>query len=204
MVPLQWLGEQDWVTGSGQAALLPGQLAASVATSLLQLAARHCTLFGLNPSAGQLLFAPSQNSAWSHAPTTDRHWKLLCFLTSAGQLTDAPVHFSSASQTPTAARQTTPEFPAACMHAGVVVLPLHRSVVQTLLSSEHGVLAGLTTLVGQVEAVPVHFSSLSHSLAAALHTIPALPEACTHVAELPLHRSVVQIKPSSAQAVPAG
>src|SRR6266404_4540147 len=51
---------------------------------------------------------------------------------------------------------------------------------------------------------PGQVSATSHSFTAARHTAPALPAGCVHVTLVPLHTSVVQGSPSSAQAVPLG
>ena len=59
------------------------------------------------------------------------------------------------------------------MHAGATTLPLHWSRVHGLPSLVQGKPAGSTTLVGQVPLVPEHVSAMSHSFAAALHTVPA-------------------------------
>src|SRR5216110_3470212 len=99
-----------------------------------------------------------------------------------------------------------PALPAACVQAGAPRVPLHTSAVQTLPSSVQAVPAALTASAGQLVLVPVQVSARSHSLAAARHTVPALPAGCVHAGapRVPLHTSVVQTLPSSVQAVPAG
>jgi len=68
---------------------------------------------------------------------------------SAGQVALVPVQFSATSQSPAAARHTVPAFPAGCVHAGALTVPLHTSVVHGLPSSVQPVPAALTVLVGQ-------------------------------------------------------
>lgn len=204
--PLQVLGEHDCVTGSGHAALLPGQLAANVARSLLQLAVRQDDVEVLNMSAGQLLFAPSQVSGRSHTPLAARQVVALPSLPSEGQVSEEPVQVSTASQMPAAARQVAPALPGACAQEGLVMLPLHASVEHGLPSSLHGVPAGFTPLVGQSGELPLHCSGKSHSLEAVLQTRPALPALWTQLGlpTAPLHTSVVQGLPSSEHAVFTG
>src|SRR5947207_4998230 len=122
----------------------------------------------------------------------------------AGQLVLLPVQVSARSHSLTAARHTVPAWPAGCVQRGLLVLPLHVSVVQTLPSSVQAVPADLT-VVGQVVLVPVQVWSRSHSLGAVWHVVPALPPRCwaSGLLVLPLHVSVVQTLPSSVQAVPA-
>lgn len=55
---------------------------------------------------------------------------------------------------------------------------------------------------GQAGLVPVHFSATSQVPAVARHTVPAFPAVCVHVPDW--HVSVVQMSPSSVQAVPFG
>src|SRR5437879_8091843 len=78
------------------------------------------------------------------------------------------------------------------------------SNVHTLLSVVHAVPFALKVSVGQAVLVPVQLSAMSHSPAAARHTVPAFPAGCVHVALVPLHTSVVHTSPSSVQAVPLG
>src|SRR5206468_5270218 len=106
---------------------------------------------------------------------------------SAAQVVLVPLQVSAASQGPAAARHTVPAFPAGCVQRGLLTVPLHVSVVQTLPSSVQAVPAALTTLVGQVVLVPVQLSSTSLSLSAARHTAPAFPAGCVQVLVLPSH-----------------
>src|SRR5438046_10612000 len=93
---------------------------------------------------------------------------------SAGQVVLLPVQVSARSHSLTAARHTVPAWPAGCVQRGLLVLPLHVSVVQTLPSSVQAVPADLT-VVGQVVVVPVQVWSRSHSLSAVWHGGPAWP-----------------------------
>src|SRR5207244_2982757 len=95
----------------------------------------------------------------------------------AGQVVLDPVQVSARSHSLTVARHTVPAWPAGCVQRGLLVLPLHVSVVQTLPSSVQAVPADLT-VVGQVLLVPVQVSSRSHSLSAVWHSVPALPGGC--------------------------
>jgi hypothetical protein len=90
------------------------------------------------------------------------------------------------------------------VQAGALVDPLHVSVVQTLPSSVQEVPEPLTASTGQVVAVPVQASVVSHSLTAERHTAPALPAGCVHVALEPSHLSSVQGLESAVHAVPSG
>ena len=69
--------------------------------------ARQTVLLEANVSAGQLLPAPSQNSAASQVVAAARQSAVL--LPSAGQVALAPVQVSARSHTPADARQTWPE-----------------------------------------------------------------------------------------------
>src|SRR5205823_2572276 len=106
--------------------------------------------------------------------------------TLVGQVVLLPVQVSARSHSLTAARHTVPPFPAGCVQAGLLVLPLHVSVVQTLPSSVQAVPADLT-VVGQVVLVPVQVWSRSHSLSAMWHGVPALPAGCWQVTLVPSH-----------------
>ena len=66
------------------------------------------TVPALKPSAGQVLFVPSQFSATSQAPAEARHSTVLAFTPSAGQVGVVPSQTSATSQTPLAARQVVP------------------------------------------------------------------------------------------------
>jgi hypothetical protein len=95
---------------------------------------------------------------------------------SGGQEVEVPLQVSARSHSPTAERQGVPALPAPCEHAPAT----HSSTVQTLPSPVHGVPSIFVPSAGHVVLVPVHFSSTSHSLAAARHVEPALPAGCTH------------------------
>src|SRR5437867_8909859 len=126
-------------------------------------------------SAGQVALVPVQFSAASHRSTAARQTVLDDRRASAGQVVLVPVQVSATSQGPAAARHTVPAFPAGGVQRGLLTVPLHVSVVQTLPSSVQAVPAALTTLVGQVVLVPVHLSARSHALTVARHTVPAFP-----------------------------
>src|SRR5437867_6666136 len=153
-------------------------------------------------SAGQVALVPVQFSAASHRSTAARQTVLDDRRASAGQVVLVPVQVSATSQGPAAARHTVPVFPAGCVQRGLLTVPLHVSVVQTLPSSVQAVPAALTTLVGQVVLVPVQLSARSHSLTVARHTVPAFPAGCWQTALLPLQVSVVHTLPSSVHTVP--
>src|SRR3989442_1581865 len=153
-------------------------------------------------SAGQVALDPVQFSAASHRSTAARQTVLDGRKASAGHVVVVPVRVSAASGGPAVARHTVPALPAGCVQRGLLTVPLHVSVVQTLPSSVQAVPAVLTTLVGQVVLVPVQVSARSHSLTAARHTVPVLPAGCWQTALLPLQVSVVHTLPSSVQTVP--
>src|SRR5439155_15925905 len=144
--------------------------------------------------------SPGQKSATSHSLAAGLPTVLLDSNLSGGQVAVVPPHASATSQTPAEGRHTVPAFPAACMQAAW--MPSHRSVVQGLPSSEHGVPDCNFASTGQVPLAPVHFSSGSHSPAEGRHTVLAFPAACTQAARMPSHRSVVQGLPSSEHGVP--
>src|SRR5439155_1237891 len=105
---------------------------------------------------------------------------------SAGQVVPAAVQASATPHSLTAARHTVPAWPAGWVQRGLLVLPLHVSVVQTLPSSVQAVPADLT-VVGQVVLAPVQVWSRSHSLSAVWHGVPALPAGCWQVTLVPSH-----------------
>src|SRR5439155_601181 len=92
--------------------------------------------------------------------------------TLVGQVVLVPVQVSAVSHSLTAARHTVPAFPAGCVDAGALLLPLHTSVVQGLPSSVQAVPAALPASAGQVSLVPVQLSARSHSFTAARQTVP--------------------------------
>src|SRR5438034_7997314 len=124
---------------------------------------------------------------------------------SAGQVVLDPVQVSARSHSLTVARHTVPAWPAGCVQGGLLMLPLHVSVVQGLPSSVQADPAALTASAGQVVLAPVQVSARSHSLTVARHTVPAWPAGCVQRGLLapPLHVAVVQALPSAGQAVPA-
>jgi hypothetical protein len=154
------------------------------------------------------------------------------FTTFAGQVVLAPVQVSAASHSLVAARQVVPALPAACWQRAfepsqrsvVQTLPssvhteltafvtsaLHASFVPSHLSStSHSPAAARQTKLDgrlastQVVDDPVQVSATSHALPfAARQTAPALPAACPHDAQEPLHAAVVHAFPSSVQPTP--
>src|SRR5438034_6660846 len=124
---------------------------------------------------------------------------------SAGQVVLDPVQVSARSHSLTVARHTVPAWPAGCVQGGLLMLPLHVSVVQGLPSSVQADPAALTASAGQVVLAPVQVSARSHSLTVARHTVPAWPAGCVQrgLPTVPLQVSVVQGLPSSVQADPA-
>ena len=66
---------------------------------------------------------------------------------SVGHVVLVPVQVSAASHSFTAARQTEPAFPAGCVQAGELTLPLHTSVLHTFPSSVQAVPDALTAFV---------------------------------------------------------
>jgi hypothetical protein len=94
VLPWQVVGLQFWVVWLGQLALPPEQKAGRMAVvPLRQLAARHCVDDPKNPSTGQVVLTPSQNSATSQTPAEARH----CWVLGAGsygQVLSVPLHLS--------------------------------------------------------------------------------------------------------------
>jgi hypothetical protein len=123
---------------------------------------------------------------------------------SAGHDADEPVQFSATSHCPAAARHVT-EFGAKASAGQLGLEPLHDSdMSQTPAAERQTVPDGRTESAGHVELVPSQLSATSQTPAAARHCAPAFPAACWQATLDPLHRSVVQGLPSSAQAVPFG
>src|SRR5438128_741258 len=203
----------------------PGQVSA---TSHSLAAGRH-TVPPLPGGCWQLVLVPSQVSAVQGSPSSGHaapafptgcvHVVLVPLHTSAvqglpssvqlvpfdlktslGQVVLLPVQLSATSHSPAAARHTVPVLPAGCWHE--LLMPLHWSSVQGLVSAVQDVPLAFLTSVGQVELVPVQVSARSHSAAAARQTAPALPAGCWQSTLVPLHWSRVQALPSSVQAVP--
>jgi hypothetical protein len=88
----------------------------------------------------------------------------------------------------------------------VVLVPSQVSATShSLTAARHTVPALPPWSGGQVMLVPSQVSATSHTLTAARHTVPACPAGCVQAGEpeMPLHTSVVQVLPSSVQAVPA-
>src|SRR5437762_2861518 len=102
----------------------------------------------------------------------------------------APGQVSATSHSFAVTRHTVPALPAGCWHE--LLVPLHWSTVQGLLSVVQAVPDGFLASDGHEVLVPVQNSTASHSPAAARQGAPALPAGCVHVALVPLHTSVVQ------------
>jgi hypothetical protein len=122
---------------------------------------------------------------------------------SAGQVVLVPVHASATSQTPVDARQTVPGFPAGCWQR--TLLPSHWSLVQTFESSVQAVPLAFLMSAGQLAAVPLQVSAISHSPPAARQTVDvgAKPSA-GQVVLVPVQVSATSQAPADArQTVPA-
>src|SRR5204863_3778080 len=122
-----------------------------------------------------------------------------CF-TSLGHVVLVPEQFSVASHSSTAARHSAPALPAGCWQE--LLVPLHWSSVQGLVSAVQAVPDAFLASVGQVVLDPVQVSATSHSPAPARQTVAALPAGCWQLVLVPSHWSRVQGLPSSVQAVP--
>jgi hypothetical protein len=209
-VPLQDVSPQSCVWGAGHAAPLPGQLAATVATPAVQLAARQLVALDLKPSAGQASSEPSHVSATSQVPAAARQTVPAEAFASGGHVVEEPLHVSDESQEPAAARHTVPAFPAGWRHASLD--PSQASTVQGLPSSaqlvpepdfasagqaaevpshfstasqgptasRHTTELDIFTSDGQAVATPSHVSGTSHGPAVARQVVPAFPAACAH------------------------
>src|SRR5262249_47022527 len=138
-------------------------------TSQTSTAGRQTVDVEANPSAGQVVLAPSQVSTTSHTPEAARQtapelpagcWQVLrdpshasrgqrlpslaharpaAFLSWAGQVAPPPVQFSASSHSPAAVR--------------------------------HGVVDGWNTSAGQLALAPLQFSATSHTPATGRHTV---------------------------------
>src|SRR5207249_696758 len=90
--------------------------------------------------------------------------------------------------------------PAGCWQ--VLLMPLHWSSVQGLVSAVQAVPFAFLASAGQLVLVPSQLSATSHPPPAARQPAPALPAGCWQSTLVPLHWSRVQALPSSVQAVP--
>src|SRR5437867_2076641 len=113
---------------------------------------------------------------------------------------NAPGQVSATSHSLAAARHTAPALPAGCWQ--VLLMPLHWSSVQGLVSAVQAVPFAFLASAGQLVLVPSQLSATSHSPPTARQTAPALPAGCWQTVLVPLHWSRVQALPSSVQAVP--
>ena len=162
----------------------------------------HAAPAAFTVSGGQAPELPVQLSARSHSFVAARHEVPAVTKPSAGQLVEVPSQLSATSQTPAEARQTVPAFPAGCVHAGVVRLPLQTSAVQTMPSSEHAAPAVLTASVGQVPELPVQDSATSHSFTAERQDVPAgASVSAGQLVEVPLQVSATSHVPTAARHV---
>src|SRR5436309_1264149 len=182
----------------------PGQVSA---TSHSFAAVRH-TAPALPGGCWQSVLVPSQVSAVQGSPSSPQgapalpagcvHVALVPLHTSAvqglpssmqgvvldwkpsvGQLTLVPVQVSVTSHSLTAARHTAPALPAGCWHK--LLVPLHWSSVQGLLSAMQAVPEGFLASDGQVVLVPAQISASSHSPAAARQVARELSAGCCQV-----------------------
>jgi len=140
------LVDADAKPSAGHAPDVPVQVSA---TSHWPAEDRHTVLEDAKPSAAHVALEPVQFSATSQSPAAARQTVAEDLKVSAGQVALVPVQFSATSQSPAAARHTVPAFPAGCVHAGALTVPLHMSVVHGLPSSVQPVPAALTVLGGQ-------------------------------------------------------
>src|SRR5206468_228421 len=139
-------------------------------------------------------------SAVQGLPSSVHAVPAVCF-TSLGHVVLVPVQVSVASHSSTAARHSAPALPAGCWHE--LLMPLHWSSVQGLVSAVQAVPDGFLTSDGQLVLDPSQLSATSHSPPTARQPAPALPAGCWQVVLVPLHWSRVQGLPSSVQAAPA-
>src|SRR5438094_232013 len=94
----------------------------------------------MTASAGQVVLVPVQ------VLPSSVHADPAALAASAGQVVLAPVQVSARSHSLTVARHVVPAWPAGCVQRGLLVLPLHVSVVQGLPSSVQADPADLTAL----------------------------------------------------------
>jgi len=160
----------------------------------------HVSVVQGSPSSGQA--APALPAGCWQELLLPSHWSSVqgllsgvqaapaAFLRSVGQVVLVPVQFSAKSHSSAAARHWAPALPAGCWHE--LLVPLHWSSVQGLVSAVQAVPDGFLVSDGHVVLVPVQVSTASHSPAAARQVAPALPAGCVQVALVPLHMSTVQ------------
>jgi hypothetical protein len=177
------------------------------ATSHGPAEARHCVAAEAKLSAGHALAAPSHVSATSHELTALRQTVPLLATLSVGQVVETPLQVSATSQPPADARQVVPELPAGCWHE--LLEPSHWSSVHGLLSELHEVPEPSFESAGQAALEPVHFSTASHSPAAARQVVPlATSESAGQVVDEPVQVSAMSHAPAEARhcvpALPAG
>ena len=177
----------DWKASLGHVLLLPVHVSAT--SQPPDVAARQTVpaLPGLWTQRG-LPTVPLQRSVVQTLPSSVQPVPD-AFTVSFGHVELEPVQSSALSHSLDAARHVVPELPGLWTHNGFPDVPLHRSVVQTLPSSVHGVPDAFTVSFGQVELEPVQSSALSHSLEAARHVVPVLPGLWTQsgLPDVPLH-----------------
>src|SRR6266550_1957738 len=138
----------------------PGQVSA---TSHSPAAARH-TAPPLPGKCWQLVLVPLHVSAVQGLPSSVHAVPAGCF-TSLGHVVLVPVQVSVASHSSTAARHSAPALPAGCWQE--LLVPLHWSSVQGLVSAVQAVPDAFLASVGQVVLDPVQVSATSHSPATA-------------------------------------
>src|SRR5207302_1458673 len=102
----------------------------------------------------------------------------------------APGQVSATSHSPAAGRHTAPPLPGGCWQ--LLLVPLHWSSVQGLVSAVQAVPDGFLASDGQVVLDPSQLSATSHSPAAARQAAPTLPAGCWQTVLVPLHWSRVQ------------
>jgi len=130
------------------------------------------------------LLVPLHVSAVQGLPSSVHAVPAGCF-TSLGHVVLVPVQVSVASHSSTAARHSAPALPAGCWQE--LLVPLHWSSVQGLVSAVQAVPDAFLASVGQVVLDPVQVSATSHSPAPARQTVAALPAGCWQLVLVPSH-----------------
>lgn len=169
--------------------------------------ARHWVAAEAKPSAGHALAAPSHVSATSHRLAAPRQTVPLLATLSVGQAVETPLQVSATSQPPAEARHVVPELPAGCWQ--LLLEPSHWSSVHGLLSELHAIPEPSFESAGQAALEPVHFSTASHSAAAARQVVPlATSESAGQLVDAPVQVSATSQAPAEARhwvpALPAG
>jgi hypothetical protein len=161
------------VCSGGHAAASPGQVAGKVATPSVQVAARHWTVLGWNPSAGHPAEVPVQNSATSQTPAAARHSTVDGWNASSGHSAPLPVQNSATSHGPAAGRHSTVAGWRRSSGHWAEEPEQNSAISQGPAAARHSTVFGWKPFGGQVGATPSQRAGRSQGPLAARQTVPA-------------------------------